>query len=71
MHVIDVPGVIGLVTNDVLPEALPPCPSLSFVIRTFERRSVRGSACTNRILIASQRLEKSSSPGGKVQMQCR
>jgi len=45
-------------------------PRSPLAIRTFERRSVLGSACTKRILIAFQRLDKSASPGGKLQAQC-
>jgi len=52
MYVIDVPGIIGLVTNNVLPEAPLPYSLPPFAIRTLERRSVYGSACTKRILIA-------------------
>jgi hypothetical protein len=38
--------------------------------RVRERRSVVGIARTKRILIALMRLEKSSSPSGRVMMQC-
>jgi hypothetical protein len=39
-------------------------------MRVRERRSVGGTARTKRILIALMRFEKSSSPSGKVMMQC-
>jgi len=71
MYVSDVPGIIGLVTNNVLPEA--PLPYSPLPLRNPDLRAPLGAGkrLHEAYLIALQRLEKSSSPAGKVQTQCR
>ncbi len=86
VDIIDVPRVISFIANGMFPKAPlpdgtlrpqrakqgPSWPWLSWrATRTAERRSVIGNALAKAVLISRQRVEKSASPSGKVQRQCR
>jgi hypothetical protein len=63
--IFDMTGIIGIVTDQVLPDRRCQMPRSLRAWRTALSRSCFGNALANRILIRRQRVEKSESSGGK------
>lgn len=71
MNVVHMRGIIPIVAHRMFPKAALPDTRSPLRTRTAERRSVCGIAAANSVFTACHRPEKSASPGGSVQMQCR
>ncbi len=70
MNIIDMGSQIPLITNGVLPIAPRQMPRSALRRRATDKRSVFGKPLESN-LIKRQRVAKSASPLGKVQMQCK
>ena len=66
--IFDVAGVVGLVTDQMLPE--PALPDAAFVPRRTDNAQplIRWECLANRVLISLQRTEKLASSGGSFQI---
>lgn len=71
MNEIDMLSVIALIPDDMFPEAPLPDATLTFRNSCLRAAFYSGDGLNKANLIAFQRLEKSSSLGGKVQIQCK
>ncbi len=71
MDIVGMTPKIQLITDEALPE--PPLPDATppFLRRRAESLSPGGIRAEKRAFMSCQREEKSASPGGNVQMQCR
>jgi hypothetical protein len=68
VNVIAMPFAIDLVTQGVLPVASLPDATFAFGVATGERGSPRAIPLENSVLISLQRVAKSASPEGRVQI---
>ena len=66
--IFDVAAIVVIVSDQVFPETPLPDARSPRARRTLRRRSVAGIALEKTILISRQRVEKSVSPSGRVQI---
>jgi len=71
VNIIDMAGEIDLIADRMFPIPALPYATLFFRSRLFEIRSPLGRARENEDLINRQRVAKSASPSGNVQIACR
>jgi hypothetical protein len=71
VDVIHVTLIITLVADDVFPKTPLPNTSFPLLQGRSESLSPRGICVANRAFISCQRVEKSASPEGNLQIQCR
>ena len=69
--ILDVAGVVGVVSDQVLPKTALPAAALASHLPHAAQLLVLGIERANRDLINRQRIEKSASPGGSVHTACR